>query len=170
MRPLRGPGDLSEEGTGAQGRDWDFEAEGVSARGRGAWALDLVRTSEAPCSRIYWAPAVGQVPGQALEGSELGCRQGWAWFPLKSGHTDQSNPGAWDLGKWGTLRVREPWRLCPARLRRASVGGQDGHSLKGRGQPRDPHPLSGLTLGHLQARILPTVVSPQHLPQGWASS
>ena len=105
------------------------------------------------------------------QGSELGCRQGRAWFPLKSGHTDQSNPGAWDLGKWGTLRVREPWRLCPARLRTgASVGGQDGHSLKGRGQPRDPHPLSGPTLGHLQARILPTVVSPQHLPQGWASS
>lgn len=111
------------------------------ARGRGAWALDLVRTSEAPCSRIYWAPAVGQVPGQALEGSELGCRQGRAWFPLKSGHTDQSNPGAWDLGKWGTLRVREPWRLCPARLRTgASVGGQDGHSLKGRGAAQGPPP------------------------------
>lgn len=122
------------------------------ARGRGARALDLVRTSEAPCGRIYWARAVGQVPGQALEGSELGCRQGWAWFPLKSSHTDQSNPGAWGLGKGGTLRVREPWRLRPARLRTGASAGPGEPLPQGQGAAQGPpHPLSGLTLGHLQS-------------------
>lgn len=41
-------------------------------------------------------------------------------------------------------------------------------SLKGRGNPGTPPPTVRVTSSHLKARILPTVVSPQHLPQGWA--
>lgn len=157
----------------ARGRDWDSEAEGVLARGRGAQALDLVRTSEATCSRIYWAPVVGQVPGQALEGSEPGCWQGWAWFSLKSSLADQSSPGAWDLGKGGTLSVREPWRLCPAKPENRGLrGGQDGHSLEGRGAAQGPRPppAVGADPRPPPSPDSATVVSPQHPPQGWASS
>lgn len=121
------------------------------ARGRGARALDLVRTSEAPCSRIYWARAVGQVPGQALEGSELGYRQGWAWFPLKSSHTDQSNPGAWGLGKGGTLSERTLESASCQTENRGQCGARRATPSRAGGNPGTPHPLSGLTLGHLQS-------------------
>lgn len=110
------------------------------ARGRGARALDLVRTNEAPCSRIYWARAVGQVPGQALEGSELGCRQGWAWFPLKSSHTDQSNPGTWGLGKGGTLSERTLESASCQTENRGQCGARRATPSRAGGNPGTPPP------------------------------
>ena len=93
----------------------------------------------------------------------------WRVLNLAAG---RAGLGTW--GREGTLRVREPWRLCPAKPENRGLRGGARMATPSRagGQPRDPapHPLSGLTLSHLQARILPTVVSPQHLPQGWASS
>ena len=79
--------------------------------------------------------------------------------------------GTW--GREGTLSVREPWRLCPAKPENRGLrGGQDGHSLEGRGAAQGPRPppAVGADPRPPPSPDSATVVSPQHPPQGWASS